>query len=145
LGEKHTAFTASPSFTSGNSHEVTAGVFDIFAVEAIGTPAPFFRLTGAPEGVTIDPASGLMSITNSQVGTHTFTITATNTHTAAPSVTQDFTLKIQTIEETIAGGQFFDPPPTGVSDIKGFTALMIMFIITSAGLWGYILRRRFRP
>jgi hypothetical protein len=44
------------------------------------------------------------------------------------------------IEQDVSG---FDVPPTGVADVSGATAAMVVFVFISAGLWGYILRRRF--
>jgi autotransporter-associated beta strand protein len=35
-------------------------------------------------------------------------------------------------------------PPTGIADIRGYTLAMIAFLLLSAALWGYILRRRLR-
>jgi hypothetical protein len=37
-----------------------------------------------------------------------------------------------------------DFPPTGIPDIRGATAAMLVLLLISAGLWGYILRRRLR-
>jgi hypothetical protein len=36
----------------------------------------------------------------------------------------------------------FVVPPTGIPGIRGYTIAMIVFLLVSAALWGYILRRR---
>jgi hypothetical protein len=38
----------------------------------------------------------------------------------------------------------FIVPPTGIPGIKGYLWAMIMFLAISAGLWGYLLRRRLK-
>jgi LPXTG-motif cell wall-anchored protein len=41
-----------------------------------------------------------------------------------------------------AWSSYGTPPATGIADITGYTWAMIFFLLISAGLWGYILRRR---
>lgn len=34
-------------------------------------------------------------------------------------------------------------PPTGLADMTPYTVAMIVFIVISAGLWGYVIKRKF--
>jgi hypothetical protein len=41
-----------------------------------------------------------------------------------------------------AWSSFGTVAPTGIPGIRGYTLAMILFLLISAALWGYILRRR---
>jgi surface protein len=85
--------TRSPRITSPSRHTATVGTFDTFQVTATGTPEPTFGLSGAPTGVTINPATGVLNIAGSTAaGMHTFIITASNG--IGTNATQTFTLTI---------------------------------------------------
>ena len=83
--------TTAPTITSANSATVAAG--GTFAVTATGTAPIAYSLTGAPVGVTINPATGLITVaTTTAAGAHTFTITAANG--TPPNAMQSFTLTV---------------------------------------------------
>jgi hypothetical protein len=91
-------YTESPTITSDNSHAAGFGTFNVFQVTATGAPSPFFGISGAPAGVTINPATGLMNIAGStESGTHSFTVTASNG--VGVNSTQSFNLTISRIED----------------------------------------------
>jgi len=82
----------SPVMTSANSATFTAGIANSFTVSATGYPAVSFSESGAlPSGVTLNPATGLLSGTPAAGGIFSFSITASNT---AGSVSQSFTLTV---------------------------------------------------
>ena len=81
-----------PTITSVNSTTVTNGTGGTFQVTATGDPTITFSLNGAPTGVSINGANGLMSIAGTvAANTYNFTITATN---GAGSDVQNFTLTV---------------------------------------------------
>ncbi len=85
-----------PAITSVPSTIFTENVAGSFTVTAIGSPAPFFSLSGQPAWVTIDPYSGLLSGTLPTGTANTivsFTITAQNDK--SPNATQTFSISIQ--------------------------------------------------
>ncbi|MCL2224985.1 MAG: dockerin type I domain-containing protein [Defluviitaleaceae bacterium] len=91
------AATESPAITSENNHSGMFGIFETFQVEATGFPAPTFALDFAPQGVTINPTSGVINIAGATaIGEHEFTIIATN-GTATDAI-QSFTLTITELE-----------------------------------------------
>jgi len=82
-----------PSITSANSMAVVSGTASAFTVTASGTAPISYSLTGAPAGVTINSSTGVISIAaTTAVGSHTFTITASNN--ASPAATMKFTLTV---------------------------------------------------
>jgi hypothetical protein len=87
-----TAAPVPPAITSANSTSAVAGTASTFQVTATGTAPITFSLVGAPAGVTIDSATGLISIAaNAPVGTRTFIVRASG---VAPAATQNFTLTV---------------------------------------------------
>ena len=84
---------APPTITSANMATFIAGTPSAFNVVASGYPAPTFSVTGnLPNGVTLNPNTGVIAGTPA-VGTggvYNFGITATNTY--SPNATQNFTL-----------------------------------------------------
>ena len=82
-----------------------------YDVHATGDPAPTFSLTQAPTGMTIDPASGVISWTPTILGQYPVSILANN---GLASATQSFTLHV-TVDGT--GGN--QPPTTiGINSIS---------------------------
>ena len=87
---------AAPVITSDDNTRVVFGAGGIFKVTAAGATPITFTLTGAPEGVSINDTSGIMAISVfTAVGTHTFTITASND--TSPDATQTFSLVVDRI------------------------------------------------
>jgi len=83
-----------PSITSQNKTSVLFGNSGSFQVQASGDAPINFSISGQPTGVSIDAASGLITIANTvAVGKHTFTLTAANG--VSPNATQNFTLTIR--------------------------------------------------
>jgi O-glycosyl hydrolase len=81
-----------PSITTSAIITGTVGVAYTYDVNASGAPAPTFALSGAPVGMTIDSATGVITWTPSSSGSVSFTIVATNG--IAPNATQNVTLTI---------------------------------------------------
>ena len=82
-----------PTITSANNTTVTSGAGGTFQVTATGTSPITFSLDGSPTGVSINRASGVITIAASAAaGTYTFTITASNG--VNPDATQVFTLTV---------------------------------------------------
>jgi len=92
-----------PTITSVAGTSIVSGTSGTFSVTTTGTNTStvpmVYSLTGAPPGVVIDSASGIITIPSSlMIGTYTFTITASND--PSPSVspvlttTQRFTLVV---------------------------------------------------
>jgi hypothetical protein len=85
--------TAAPHITSASSVSVAEGEGGTFQVNATGMPAVSYSLNGAPAGVTINSATGLLTIADTTAaGVHTFIIAASNGIT--PDATQEFTLTV---------------------------------------------------
>ncbi|MCL2020748.1 MAG: DUF4214 domain-containing protein [Betaproteobacteria bacterium] len=82
-----------PVITSVNSMTVVSGTGGTFQVMATGTTPITYALMEPPTGVSINPASGLITIAETTaVGSHTFMITAING--TDPDYAQSFTLTI---------------------------------------------------
>jgi uncharacterized protein YjdB len=82
-----------PAITSANTKTAIRGTADTFQVVATGYPSVSYSLTGAPVGVNINSASGLITIAaTTTAGDHVFTITASNG--IGSNATQSFTLKV---------------------------------------------------
>jgi len=147
-----------PTITSANGYSVSFGAADTFTVTATGSPAATFTLSGQPTGVTIDSATGVMSIADTTAaGVHNFDAIATN---AVDSYTQSFTLTVTqapTITSTsstsvaeLVGGSFTvtaagTPTPTfaltgavpaGVT-IDSNTGVMTIAVTTAAGVHSF--------
>jgi hypothetical protein len=82
-----------PSFTSAASASCTVGSACSVTLVATGFPAPAFSLPGLPSGLSIDPASGVVSGTAAagSGGVRALTATASN---LAGSTPQSFTLTL---------------------------------------------------
>lgn len=91
--------SSAPSITSANSTSVVSGEGGTFQVEAAGTDPIIYSLDGAPEGVTINSRTGLITIADSRAsGIYTFTIMASNG--IMPNATLTFTLTSVTVPGT---------------------------------------------
>lgn len=88
-----TVSSAAPTITSAASASLVSGIGGTFQVTATGSPAPVYTISGAPAGVTIDPATGLITV-NSTVAAGTYPITITASNGTSPDATQDFTLTV---------------------------------------------------
>jgi hypothetical protein len=81
-----------PIITSVDNASFLFEVSDAFTVAATGFPNPNFTETGTlPDGMTLDPTTGVLSGTPTIDGTFTFTITATS---VLGAFNQSFTLTI---------------------------------------------------
>ena len=88
-----TAAPVAPAITSANNTSVVSGTGGTFQVTATGDATITYSLTGEPAGVSINSATGLVTIAGTTaVGSHTFTITASNG--ISPNATQSFTLTV---------------------------------------------------
>jgi LPXTG-motif cell wall-anchored protein len=69
-----------PTITSGSPPNPHVGVAYSFTVTATGNPDPTFSISSGalPPGLTLDPATGVISGTPTSTGSSTFTVTATN-------------------------------------------------------------------
>jgi hypothetical protein len=85
--------TAPPAITSANSATIAAGAAATFTAVATGTPAPTWSESGTlPNGVTLDPVSGILSGTATIGGIYPITLTAQNG--VLPNAAQSFTLTV---------------------------------------------------
>lgn len=107
--------TANPNAASASEpvipSEGIAETGGTFQVNATGTTETLvFSLEGAPEGVTIDPGTGLISVADTvAAGTYTFTIGVDDGKT--PAATQTFTLTVEALSVSAA-----IHPPTAAFD-----------------------------
>ena len=114
--------TVPPTITSAGSYSTVSGAGGTFQVVATGTATITYSLTGVPAGVSINPATGLMTIaTSTAAGTHSFTVTAAN---GGGSDSQPFTLTVTApaIPSTTAPGA-----PTAVSATAGNGQVTVTF------------------
>ncbi|MHC5000364.1 MAG: putative Ig domain-containing protein, partial [Planctomycetota bacterium] len=90
-----------PEITSTEVTEATVDQLYTYVVEADGAPAPIFSLTDPPQGMIIDPVSGLIQWTPdaSQFGLNSVTVVARNGQ--SPDATQDFTINVAGISPVI--------------------------------------------
>ena len=80
-----------PAITSANNAMVINGTDSTFQVTAGGAPPISYSLSGQPAGVSIDSATGLMTIAaTTAAGSHTFAITATDSTSLSNTIS--FTL-----------------------------------------------------
>ena len=79
----------------------TFGISGSVAVVSTGNPLPTFSETGAPTGVTIDPATGTLSGAPGKVGTYTVKITATNGIGPAAEGVVDLTVAGPVVTSTV--------------------------------------------
>ena len=83
-----------PTITSASGTTVVSGVGGTFQVTASGTTPIGYSLTSAPAGVSINSATGVITIAATlAAGNYPFTITADNG--TAPTSSQGFTLIVQ--------------------------------------------------
>jgi hypothetical protein len=93
------ATTTAPAITSADHVSFVTGTGGSFKVTATGDPVPTFALSGAPSGVSINSATGVMSVAASvPTNISTFTITASNG--VSPDATQTFTLTVTARRDT---------------------------------------------
>ncbi|HIP73408.1 MAG TPA: hypothetical protein EYH05_18665, partial [Anaerolineae bacterium] len=81
---------AVPAISSSGGTAIFLGDTYTYDVQAAGYPLPAFSLQNAPAGMSIDPATGLISWTPAanQIGQFSFTIVAANSEgTASQPVT----------------------------------------------------------
>jgi hypothetical protein len=101
---------ALPVITSQNRTGVVAGTGGTFQVKATGSSAIVYSVTGAPPGVSINSANGLMTIAATvHAGTYTFDLTADN---SAGTATQTFTLTVTAAPEAPSATPSPSPSPT---------------------------------
>ena len=81
-----------PSITSIPLTTATLNTPYVFNLEATGNPAPAFSLQSAPNGMTIDPISGVISWLPTVLGTFEVTVLATNG--VAPEASKTFTITV---------------------------------------------------
>ena len=85
--------TESPIITSSNNYVIVSGHLGTFQVIATGNPEPIFSLNNAPQGVTINPATGLITIAGAtDAGMYNFTVIASND--TSSDATQNFSLSV---------------------------------------------------
>ncbi|MDR0770214.1 MAG: cadherin repeat domain-containing protein [Burkholderiales bacterium] len=82
-----------PTITSGNSATFTANAGGTFSVITTGTAPITYSLTGAPAGVSIDSATGVITIA-ATVAADIYTFTITTSNGTLPNASQTFTLTV---------------------------------------------------
>ncbi len=92
-----------PSITSAPIKQVQIGQLYQYNAEATGNPTAVYTLTKSPEGMAIDPASGIVSWTPTKAGDFTVAIKAAN---QAGEAIQEFILTVTPL------------PPTQVQDLN---------------------------
>jgi hypothetical protein len=84
-----------PAITSANNATFVTGNAGTFTVMATGFPAPTFSVTGAlPSGVTLNPATGVLSGTPGAGTAGTYPLTLTASNGVGANATQSFTLTV---------------------------------------------------
>jgi hypothetical protein len=94
-----------PDVTTEPRAIFTANVPSSFAVQCTGIPPFTFSAENLPDGLAIDPVTGLISGTLSTPGTHTFTILVENDNSAAHGgpTRQTFTVTVEDAPAITAG------------------------------------------
>jgi hypothetical protein len=94
-----------PDVTTAPAAIFTANVPSSFAVQCTGIPPFTFSAENLPDGLTIDPATGLISGALSTPGAYTFTILVENAHSAAHGgpTRQTFTVTVEDAPAITAG------------------------------------------
>ena len=82
---------AQPVVTSEPPLQAYTGWYYQYDVEADGYPAPEYRLAASPAGMTIDPASGLITWLAGAIGDYNVIVEAFNSEAAVP---QEFTIHV---------------------------------------------------
>jgi lysophospholipase L1-like esterase len=73
-----------PEITSTPVTDASVGLSYIYDVEAIGSPAPTYALTSAPDGMTIDSDTGLIVWLPDAAGDYIVTVEASNSEGMSP-------------------------------------------------------------
>ena len=96
-----------PQITSAAGTTFTVGSADSFTVTRTGTPSPTLSLAGGlPFGVSFNAGSGVLSGTPASGTAGTWPVTISATNATAPDATQNFTLTVVKVSQTIS----FDGP-----------------------------------
>ena len=95
---------SAPTITSSPSTQTFVGQEYTYDVEATGNPAPTFLLTSAPEGMTIDAASGLITWMPNATGTFNVAVRASNSRGSA---SQLFSISVS---QSLASPEFTSTP-----------------------------------
>lgn len=105
---------AAPVFLSGNSVLFSVGLTGNFGVLASGLPAPMLALGAGqlPEGVTFDPATGLLAGVPAAGSGAVYPLVFRASNGVGPAVEQNFTLQVN--RPPISGAAGFQTP-TGVA------------------------------
>ena len=122
-----TATTSSPIITGATSTTFTETLAGTFTVTVAGSPAAMFTETGnLPSGVTLNPATGILSGTPAIGSNGTYPLTITASNGVGSNATQTFTLLVNQRPQT---------PPTITS--ANNTAFIIgtvgTFTVTASG------------
>jgi hypothetical protein len=84
-----------PVITSAPVATLVVGVSGSFVLQASGSPAPVFSVTGLPTWATLNSATGVLSGTPPSAAGAPFTLSLTASNGVAPAATQSFTLNVQ--------------------------------------------------
>ncbi len=95
---------SAPTITSSPSTQTFVGQEYTYDLEATGNPAPTFLLTNAPEGMTIDAQSGLITWMPNATGTFNVAVRANNSRGSA---SQLFSINVS---QTLASPEFTSTP-----------------------------------
>lgn len=113
---------AAPVFVSTPNTVVISGSVYSYTAIAAGNPTPTLSLTTAPQGMTLNPATGVISWNTQSVafGTYPVVVQAQNSQ---GSVTQEFSVTVrasdwtrQTPASQLANFQLYEVSPAGGSD-----------------------------
>lgn len=104
------ALPSAPQITSSPSLQATVGELYQYDVEADGSPYPTFSLVSGPQGMIIDPISGLVEWTPQNPGDYQVEVQAINSE---GSDAQVYTLQVEAraTETPIPSGTPTDDPP----------------------------------
>ena len=132
---------AIPAVTSAPQASGTSGVPFSFAVAATQLPT-LYAASGLPPGLTINPASGVISGTPKGAGTYTVALTISNS--------SGFSTSNLTISVASSGGASFTPAPLSSSDrllnlscraqLSGSNILIAGFVVSGSGSKSVLLR-----
>lgn len=86
--------TVPPQITSSPVDEAFQGFTYSYDVQATGTPDAVFSLATAPSGMIINPQTGLIQWTPTQVGSENVVVQAQNTDTEWGTTDQSFTITV---------------------------------------------------
>lgn len=117
-----------PIFTSTPAQQTVAGLAYAYTPEVRARPAPAFSLTTAPDGMTIDPATGALAWTPAAPGDFPVTIRAANSRGATE---QSFTLSVKADTAPLA----FIVSPADGAFITGSNAEFFGGSLDDYGTW----------